>query len=267
MPHQIIGEVATALLKDAFALAEEDHRSGAAVGLSKDAVADIELLFATKVQAYRQALLGCAIARVLDERIDIRYPATQRLANPKLEQLDRLIDGLLTVPSGGRIPAYLATGMFQTISDCHKLSWDVEFQGINAADKASGAVGDITIKNGGNIILGIEVTERAVSAARVKTTFDQKVAPAKLRDYLFVTTTRADPAAVEMARNYAAAGHEINFVDLKGWLIGNLASVGPECRAIFQDKVIVLLADAGTPAALRVAWNEKMDAAIGVRPG
>src|SRR5258708_11630271 len=156
--------------------------------------------------------------------------------------------------------------MFQTISECHALGWEVEFQGINVADKASGAVGDIAISKDGTLFLGVEVTERPIDQARVALTFNQKVSPQGLVDYLFITTVRAEETAYAAAQRYTGVGHEMNFVLLDGWLFHNLATVGPKCRSLFQTKMIELLSDQGVPAELRVAWNDKMDEAIGIKP-
>src|SRR5579863_7475365 len=109
--------------------------------------------------------------------------------------ISHLIKGMLTVKSGGRIPAMLATAMFQTISECHSLRWEIEFQGINVADKASGAVGDITIRKDGALVLGVEVTERPIDQARVTLTFNQKVSPGGLADHLFITTAEPEEGA------------------------------------------------------------------------
>ena len=190
----------------------------------------------------------------------------QRISKPNLVQLDRLIVGLLTVKSGGRIPALLATAMFQTIGECHTLGWDVEFQGINVADKASGAVGDITIRKDGALILGVEVTERPINQARVTSTFNDKVSPGSLADYLFVTTVNPEDGALAAARSYTGVGHEMNFVILANWLHDNLSTVGPACRSLFQSKMIDLLGTKRVPAELRVAWNDKMDQALGIGP-
>jgi SacI-like restriction endonuclease len=190
----------------------------------------------------------------------------KRISKPNLEQLSRLIHGMLTVKSGGRVPPLLATAMFQTISQCHALGWEVEFQGINVADKASGAVGDITISKGGTVILGVEVTERSIDQARVTSTFNQKVGPSGLADYLFITTVSPEEGALAAARRYTGVGHEMNFVPLAEWLVHNLATVGPACRSMFQAKMIDLLSARGVPAEIRVAWNDKMDEAIGVKP-
>jgi hypothetical protein len=190
----------------------------------------------------------------------------KRISKPNLEQLSRLIEGMLTVKSGGRIPALLATAMFQTIGECHTLGWEVEFQGINVADKASGAVGDITIRKDGALVLGVEVTERPIDQARVTLAFNQKVSPSGLADYLFITTSKPEDEALAAARRYTSVGHEMNFVPLAGWLVHNLASVGQVCRSLFQAKMIELLGAQGVPAEIRVAWNDKMDEAIGVKP-
>jgi hypothetical protein len=363
MAHQIKSKTATALLSEVFPLAEDDNRDGVTLSQPAAVIAATERLFTSKTQAYRQALVGCAVARILDQTIDIRLPATEdgdasfsgrsldegavipflrdravpiaaaspylsslrggakfvkggepriqrdkegfdalvavvdylqgldadavktylryllrcfiqlreagniplkRIAKPNLEQLRSLVDGLLTVRSGGRIPALLATALFQTISECHALGWVVDFQGINVADKASGAVGDITISKDGAVILGVEVTERPISQARVALTFNEKVSPSGLTDYLFITTEKPKDDALAAARNYTGVGHEINFVLLAPWLIHNLATVGPKCRALFQTKMIELLGSQGVPAEVRVAWNDKMDEAIGV---
>lgn len=365
MARPIKAAEARTLLEEVFPLAESDYRDGAESDLPAPVVAAVDCLFASQTQAYRLALLGCAVARILDPKIDIRSPSTKsgdnafsgrsldekaimpflrakaipipsaspylsslrggaqfvaegqpriqrdqpafdsvvvvvdylrtlnhdsaksclryllrrfiahrerstitlkKISKPNLDQIRRLAEGLLTVKSGGRIPSLLATAMFQTLSECYRLEWQVDYQGINVADKASGAVGDITISKDGSIILGVEVTERPVDQARVTLTFEQKISPGGLADYLFITTAKPEDGALTSARSYTAVGHEMNFVPLMGWLTHTLATIGPTCRALFQSKMIELLSAAGVPAELRVAWNEKMDAAIGVKP-
>jgi hypothetical protein len=362
--HKIKHEDALALLAELFALAEGDFRENAAIEIPVAVAASTTRLFVSETQAYREALVGCAVVRVLNQKIDIRLPATEdgddafsgrgladnavtpflrecavpisaspylsalrggakfkkggepriqrdqegfdalvsvvdylrmldtsgarsylryllrrfvelreaghitlkRIAKPNLEQLRRLIEALLTVKSGGRIPSLLATAMFQTISECHGLGWEIEFQGINVADKASGAVGDITVRKGGAIILGIEVTERAISQARVTLTFNEKVSASGLIDYLFITTVKPEDGAADTARSYTSVGHEMNFVLLAPWIVHNLATIGPQCRTLFQSKIVDLIMAAGVPAEIKVAWNNKMDVAIGVIP-
>lgn len=168
----------------------------------------------------------------------------------------------MKVKSGGQIPALLAVGMFQTLSECYNLGWAVEFQGINVADKASGAVGDITIRKDDTVVLGVEVTERPIDQGRVTLIFDQKILPSNLIDYLFLVTSEPHIGALSAARNYTAVGHEMNFVHLDGWIVHNLATIGPACRLLFQTNMVRLLGTVGISAALKVAWNARMAAAI-----
>ncbi len=365
MPHKIKTSEALAVLDQAFALAEDDFREGIAVSVPAATIAATGRLFSSITQAYREALVGCAVARIINKDIDIRLPATdsgnnafsgrslgenavapflrdraipilasspylsalrggarfmkdgepriqsdqggfdalvavvdylrelddglareylryllrrfielresgniplKKIAKPNLQQLGRLIDGMLTVKSGGRIPAMLATAMFQTIGECHALGWHVEFQGINVADKASGAVGDISIRKSGILILGVEVTERPINQTRVTSTFEDKVSPSGLADYLFITTVKPDDGALAAARSYTGVGHEMNFVILSNWLHDNLSVVGPACRSLFQSRMIDLLGTGGIPAELKVAWNARMDQVLGIGP-
>lgn len=362
MARKVKRKDAIAVLAELFPLAEDDFRDDAPVAIPDKVVAATDRLFVSNTQAYREALVGCAVARLVDPEIDIRLPSTEdgenafsgrsladnaitpflrdrsvpisaspylsalrggarflaggepriqrdqegfdalvalvaylhlapsdavakylryllrrfvelresanitlkRFAKPSLVQLRELVDGLLKVKSGGRIPSFLATAMFQALSECHGLKWDVEFQGINVADKFTGAVGDITIKKNSSIVLGVEITEWQVNKSRVTLVFDQKISPGGLPDYLFVSTVPPAADAFAAAQSYTAVGHEINFVRLPDWLANNLATIGPKCRTLFQDNVIELLSATGVPAELKLAWNEMMEKAIGV---
>jgi hypothetical protein len=62
------------LLSTTFAQAESDLLRGAPPEVDPPIAERIEALFASRTQAYREALLGCILARVEDRRIDIRLP-------------------------------------------------------------------------------------------------------------------------------------------------------------------------------------------------
>jgi hypothetical protein len=80
----------------------------------------------------------------------------------------------------------VSVAMFKTIKQCYSLDWEIEWQGINVADKASKAGGDITITEEGIIIFAVEVTERPIDGKRVTATFNTKISPNKISDYLFI---------------------------------------------------------------------------------
>jgi hypothetical protein len=345
---------AKSILALIFSEAETDFAAGTPPDLPTELVEATDRLIASNTQAYREVLIGCALARLLDKEIDIRLPYVnqgdtayngrtldEQVVNPFLhehevpsskgpflsvfrrsvgfapetrdglrdkggfdalltfleslrtadpataraylrfllyglvklrdaanvtllhvqrlsvEQYDTLIGGLLQVPSGGRLPVLLAVAMFQTLNKCFALNWDIDWQGINVADRASDVGGDITIKADGEIILAVEVTERPIDRARVLSTFSTKVLRHGISDYLFFFGTAVPTSdARALARQYLGQGHDISFLPVKDWLVSTLGTIGPKCRADFTVHFIAQLNSPEIPATLKLAWNE-----------
>ncbi len=349
------------LLAAGFERAERHLIDGTVPEAAASIVANCEVIFQSSTQAYREALLGCTIARIQDRDINIRLPYVNqgadafngrtldtvvinpflqdkrvpvtrgaylsvfrrsvrfetgtrdglrdkegfdsfleviaylqataegetlagildyllyrfarlreaanvpvtRLQRISLEQYDRLISGLLSTPSGGRFPMLLAISAFQAIKEFFDLDWDIAWQGINVADTASGVGGDITVVKDGQVIMAVEVTERAVDRSRVVATFNAKIAPSGIEDYLFfVRSSDIDPAAQQQARQYFAQGHEVNFVEIKAWILALLATIGRQGRDGFNRSLVELLESPDIPGTMKVAWNEQIVSAI-----
>ncbi len=347
-------EKAATLLADLFSDAERKQQEGKTTAISKSVVEFADLLFASATQSYREVLLGCCLARLLDASIDIRQPYVgqsenafngrtldEKVVNPflqdrlipcskgpylasfrrnvqfvpetakglrdkagyeallgyigvlenakaidaknlivyllgrfielrnrsqialsqisrlSLDQYRELLQVLLQVQSGGLLPVLLVVAMLRTIKSCYGLKWDVQFQGINVSDKASGAGGDVTVSLGGETVLAIEVTERPIEKSRVVSTFNTKVIRAGIQDYLFVYSS-AIPSedARKVARTYFSQGHEINFVQVNEWILNNLATIGAKGRALFTKEVLGLLGSKEVPATVKIAWND-----------
>ena len=192
----------------------------------------------------------------LREAADVPLSRLQRIS---LEQYDVLITGLLATPSGGRFPVLLVVAAFTTIKEFFGLGWSVTWQAINVADVASGAGGDITITSGDQTILAAEVTERSVDRSRIAATFNTKIAPAGIEDYLFfVRYDSVAPEARQQARQYFAQGHEVNFLEIKDWILMSLATMGRSGRATFNRVLINLLDGPDVPRTMKVAWNEQI---------
>jgi hypothetical protein len=291
-------------------------------------------IFTTNVQAYRETLLGCALARLQDQSIDIRLPymnqgpnafngrtLDERVVNPflqehripssrgpylsafrrsvrfdaatrqglrdktgydafleliaalegmtdeaeirgfiayllfkfaklreaaevplsrlqriSLEQYETLITSLLNTPSGGRLPVILVVAAFRTIKDYFGVDWEIDYQGINVA---------------------AEVTERPLERARVVATFNTKIAPHGIDDYLFFVRpeTLAEDAR-QQARQYFAQGHEVNFLEIRNWILMQLATMGKRGRDIFNGHLIQLVDEPTVPRGIKVAWND-----------
>jgi SacI restriction endonuclease len=227
------------------------QRDRAGLGAAVDFIAALEQANAEQARIYLRGLLYRFVA--LRDAADIALNDVHRLS---IDQYGSLIDGLLSVRSGGLIPVLLAVATFQTISDCFELNWRIEWQGINVADRARGEAGDITVYRNNVRLFSVEVTEREIDRARVIATFQAKIGRAGLGDYLFIFGNVAPSnEAREVARQYFAQGHEINFVQIRDWILTLMTTIGPRCRRIFTQRYRALLGERNVPAALKVAWN------------
>lgn len=182
-----------------------------------------------------------------------------KLDRLSLNQYKELTRALLSRRSGGFFPVTLVLAMIQTIVFRFSLPWEVSVQAMNVADTASGAGGDIMIREQGRDILTVEVTERPVDATRVEATFIDKIAPLSLPDYVFaVHSAQIGDEAREQAEKYFTQGYDVNFVDIYEWVTNALVTVGVKGRRHFQERVIQHLSDEEVPQALKVAWNEEV---------
>lgn len=347
-------ERAAELLAELFSEAEAAHLRGRPLEVGAELENAAEVLFQSRTQSYREVLLGCGLARLVDGSINIRHPymsqganafngrtLDERVVNPflrdrripsssgpylavfrrsvelrpeiasglrdkagyagmmrwtdalegadptrarrlvlhilyrflvlreaaavplskisrlSLEQFECLIEGLLRTPSGGMLPVLLVVAMLRTIKECYALKWEIDFQGINVADKASGVGGDVTIRIGGKILLAAEVTERPIDKARVVSTFHTKILEGGIEDYLFIYSHAApEDDARHAARQYFSQGHEIGFLQVRDWIVNNLGTLGTKCRTAFTGEILRLLDAPNVPAALKVAWND-----------
>ena len=182
-----------------------------------------------------------------------------RIARFNLAQYWSLIEGLTAISSGGRFPLFLAVAAFKAIHQSFNPGWDVEWQQINAADSPSGAVGDITLRGPERIVMAIEITERVIDRSRVVSTFNTKISPSGIEDYLFLVLQAPDETALEQGYRYFAQGHDVNFANLHEWIVLTLATVGKDGRRIFNAELLALLDLPDVPKALKVAWNDTVN--------
>jgi hypothetical protein len=354
--------LAKSLLQERFTTAEAAFLDHAPPALGEQIRAPCDRLFQSKTQAYREVLLGCVIAKLVNPEADITRPYVgrsasafngrtldERVVNPffhahhvpssrgpylsvfrrsvafdqstreglrdkpgynallsilgtvqddadaehckhildyllfkfvelrgqtgvellpverlRLDQYKTLINSMLTTPSGGRLPVLFVVAAFQAIKEHFRLDWELRWQGINVADARSGESGDVTILSQGRIMLAAEVTERVVDISRVTATFNTKIGPASIEDYLFFFTgTGADAAARQQARQYFAQGHEVSFVEITDWILMVLTTIGQHGRRRFNETLVKLLSARDTPSVLKNRWNEVIQSLAG----
>ena len=210
------------------------------------------------------AFLRYALFKFAQLREEATVPLS-RIQRISLEQYGALFTGLIATRSGGRFPLMLVVAAFMAIKEFFHLDWEIEYQGINVADMATGVGADITIRTAGRVLLAAEVTERPVERTRVMATFNTKIAPHGIEDYLFFLSSETlDEATRDQARQYFAQGHEVNFLEIRNWILNCLATMGRNGRTTFNQKMIELLEEPETPRLLKVAWNEQIARVLAV---
>lgn len=186
--------------------------------------------------------------------------AISRLQRMSLPQYDRLITEILSTPSGGRFPVFVIVSTLEALREFFSLPWSIEYQGINVSDAASGTGGDVSVKVNGKPLFAAEVTERPLDKDRVVSTFNRKILPNSIVDYIFFTSVAVDATSdiPAVANAYFAQGHEITFFTIQEWVILMLGTIGGPGRLRFNQEMYKFL-ESDIPRQLKVAWNRAIE--------
>lgn len=196
----------------------------------------------------------------LREQSDIQLVSVSRMS---IEQYQKFLSFLLHNQSGGLLPMLVSEAIFTTINLQFNCGWKIQRQGLNAADGATGALGDITIYKDGKFVKAIEVTERPIEDTRVIMTYNTKILTSGVEDYLFVyTAATPSDAAYAVAKTYFAQGYDINFTRLSNLVMSVFIVGNADTRTIFMDKMLELLRKPDVPAIVKTAWNDALQSAI-----
>jgi hypothetical protein len=208
-----------------------------------------------------EALKG-ALARFAAAR-ELSVVPINRIQRLNLDQYEDLVKRLLSAKSGGRFPLFIVVASLHGVAVATKAAWRMEWQEINVADSPSGAVGDVTIFDGSAVVLAAEVTEREVDAGRLVSTFNAKIGPASMPDYLFFSTKTVSDETRQQAFRYFAQGHEVNFLNVADWSRNILGTIGQDGRRAFNLKLAEMIDDVRVPQAVKATWNQVVDEIIG----
>ncbi|MGH7213572.1 MAG: restriction endonuclease, SacI family [Tepidisphaeraceae bacterium] len=219
----------------------------------------IDFLQAADHDTTRQALVYVLFCFVrLREESNLPVSQLRRIS---VRQCRELFDFLVATKSGGRLPVLLVKAALTTLNEHFALGWEFDVQEINVSDHSSGAAGDVTVTKDGRTVLAAEITERVVDRNRVVTTFNTKISPSTVTDYVFFVTDAGSQPKESMwqAHVYFAQGHEISFVEIQNWIQQTLVTLGQEGRDRFNQTLVRLIADSKTPKLVKAAWNEAVD--------
>jgi hypothetical protein len=206
-----------------------------------------------------------AILRLFIKIRDDALIPLARLNRVSMGQFKLLLKKLIVCKSGGLLPVLLTVAFFQTLAEYYTVPWEITYQGINVADRATGEGGDITIKASGKTYLAIEVTERIIGEDRVRATFNHKIIHNDIKDYLFVYTKRLPEAkAFEVASSYFPQGYDINLVGLEELIASSFQAMKADARTIFTGKMLQILSASNISSIAKVSWNNSVASLVGV---
>ncbi|MDR1113439.1 MAG: restriction endonuclease, SacI family [Bacteroidales bacterium] len=209
-----------------------------------------------------ESFLMCLLHRFIILRNDSIIPLA-RISRFSIEQYRQLFTELVHYKSGGLLPVLITVAFFQTMAERYSLAWDISWQGINVADSATGAEGDVTIREDGITLLAIEITERPLDHRRIESTFNTKIILNDVKEYLFIyTNTEPDESARRAAKTLFSRGYEINFASIVELIVNNFLVLPSNARETFTNKMLSLLDSRDVSAAIKVKWNESVKSVL-----
>lgn len=201
--------------------------------------------------AFRRCL--ASVARRLAGQA-FRYQIPVRVSLPALcETLGAYLDE----PSGGHRPLAVAAAMMRVLGDGFSIFARVEAQGLNEADAAGGAPGDVMCYGAdGRMVLAVEVKDRALTLADVRgSTRKAREADIALTNLLFAVPAIGEPEAIAAAQGEWAAGLNVYVVDIVDLAKATFVLMPEESRPTLLRAIGTELDDRGDHAHRR-AWHD-----------
>jgi hypothetical protein len=190
---------------------------------------------------------------MLDE-VKVTYPVPNRVS---LDRTLSIMTNFLAVKSGGDRLEGLATALFRVVGRRFKIFDDIRRERVNVADASSGMAADIECRQGGKIVLMVEVKDRVLSLVPM----DSKLALArsrKINEIMFMAQGGIEPSEHEMVEaritREFASGQNIYVVRLEDFAKGILTILGESGRVDYLHEVGDELDRATSPIPHRKAW-------------
>lgn len=186
--------------------------------------------------------------------VAVIYPTPNRIS---LRGIQDLVESYLAISSGGERMEAVVTALFQTIGEEFGLFDQVKREKVNAADASSGMLADIECWSDGQIVLLIEVKDRALTLTQL----DGKVDLARSRqiaEILFLTQTDEhvtddEPIDRRVVSEFSS-GQNIYISNFGDFSLGILILLGEKGRRNFVNKVGQELDRVNAGIAHRKAW-------------
>ena len=201
------------------------------------------------------ALVRClmSIARRLRSQ-SVVYPVPHRIS---LSQLCSLLDRYLAVSDGGLRPMIVATALMRTLGEAFSIFARVESQGLNEADTASGAPGDVSCFGADEeLVLAVEVKGHRLTYVELGATI-LSARSADVTNILFATPGIANADREEIETRIAdefASGSNVHQISINDLVRTTFSLLGEDWRVRFINEICDELDARSTDPADRVAF-------------
>ena len=176
-----------------------------------------------------------------------------------LHDLCTTLVAFLSEPSGGHRALAVAAALMRVLGEGFSIFARVEAQGLNEADAAAGAPGDVMCYDeDDHMVLAVEVKDRGLTLADVRSsTRKAREADAALTNLLFAVPDVKEPEALTAALSEWAAGLNVYVVDIVDLAHSAFVLLPEESRPAFLRAIGTEL-DARGDHAHRRAWHSAL---------
>jgi hypothetical protein len=157
------------------------------------------------------------------QRIETLYASLKTTAQDSAlpaESIVTLITQHMALPKSARLPVLVVAAAYQAAQE-HLGERHLPLQGHTAADKQTGALGDVEIalKDDGEIVTVYEMKAKRVTSEDIEIAARKLAAAQPIDNYIFITTERIDEEVKEYAAGmHARIGVEFVILDCVGFL-------------------------------------------------
>ena len=200
-------------------------------------------------QVFRAVLL--AVYEELKER-RFEYPVLRRVSSAQARYLVR---GILKSSQAGEHALGIAAALFTVAGRRFALWNEVRREHSTTADRASRMVGDIECRQEGTLVYAVEVKERQITVADVRS-FEEKISGSELAEALIAAPAPAPQAADEInerLRLMWAQGINLHRHTIEGLVDILMSLVGEDGRRDFVVEIGRQLEAHALPSG-RLAW-------------
>lgn len=200
-----------------------------------------------------------SIARRYQE-LQVSFPVPRRVS---LEQTIEITDRFLSEKSGGERPLVVADALMRTVGKAFRLFDEVLRQGVNEADSASGAAGDIIcIRNDEElsleeIVLVVEVKDRNLSLTELNASIE-KARKSNVSGLLFVVPgleASEKSAIADRANREWTQGMNIYFGQLNDLMRAAFSFMNERFRTEFLREIGIGINKLAVQPTLRLVWS------------